>query len=197
MIVQTPIQRFTGKLFEQVLVARHNELKKDGVASIGRYGVQATRTKTDWVILQSLPDFEGDVKGGGVVTNSDTHIIFDAKVCSQASFDLSKYRSDTKGARRRQLSHMYDRSEYGAVCFFLIHWNERILRTKKESAETYLFPVWIEHPFWQSFERGEVKSLNRQDCNDYGERVPWTIRSKARTARPDWLSVAVPTLQGA
>ena len=154
----------TGKEFEDIVARVCRAYRDKGTASIGRYGVQAIRTSpTDIVTIRSLPDFEGPVSGSG------TQYIFDCKVCSQASFDLSAFRDKKK----RQLDHMIERSRYGATCAFLIHWNARKLKTKHESLETWWFPVYWHSKFWDAFEHGEVRRITRADCYEYGKEVDW------------------------
>ena len=171
----------TGAKFESLIVERNREYEKLGVACIGRYGVQAARTKNEWVILQSLPDFEGSLSTG-------RQVIFDAKVCGQASFPLDKYRSETGGSRSRQLRHMLKRSRFGAACFFLIHWSQRVLKRGIIQAITYRFPVHLDHPFWLAFNAGETKSLNREDCENYGTEIHWNcLSARGKKPRPDFL----------
>lgn len=173
------IGNLTGREFEKLIVEQCAIYEKCNVACIGRYGVQATRSRDEWVILSSLPDFEGDC-----YKPRQEHVIFDAKVCSQASFGLSKYRNEVRGARRRQLNHMFKRDRFGAKCFFLIHWNERKLKSRIDYAITYRFPVSLHMVFWKLFEAGEVKSITRDDCETYGLPVEWT---GDRKLRPDFL----------
>jgi penicillin-binding protein-related factor A (putative recombinase) len=183
----TPTEHLTGAKFEAIVKERCVQLKNLRLADIGRYGVQAVRTGDAWQVMQSLPDFEG-------VTREGRQAIFDAKVCSQSSFALDKYRPDTKGSRSRQLRHMLDRSEFGVRCFFLIHWNERQLTTRKEPAITYAFPVELWHPFWRSFLAGEIKSIKRTDCETFGHAIAWNhVSSTDRKLRPDILAAVVQT----
>jgi penicillin-binding protein-related factor A (putative recombinase) len=155
----------TGKEFEALLARQFMAYREKGLASISRYGVQAIRTSpSDIITIKSLPDFEGLIEG------IDKQVIFDAKVCSQASFDLHPFRD----RKRRQLEHMLERSRYGATCGFLIHWPERQLKTKSVPATTCWFPVQYKHPFWDAFESAEVRRLNRSDCEHYGHDVTWT-----------------------
>lgn len=185
--IKTPQAVLTGTQFESLVKARCDQLRLLKLASIVRYGVQASRRATDWVIHQSLPDFEG-------VTRDGRQTVFDAKVCSQASFNLEKYRKSTDGARARQLTHMYERSEYRVRCFMLIHWNARQTKTKAYPAVTYAFPVRIGHPFWESFEAGEAKAIRRMDCESYGFEIPWTLASQMdRTPRPDVMAAVTQT----
>lgn len=179
------MDRLKGREFEKILVARHGEYFDSGIATIGKYGVQFSFQDGEARPIASLPDFEGLAKC------FKSQIVFDAKVCSQASFPLKDFKNvigQRKGNRRRQLEHMYKRSGYGAICFFLIHWNERVLKTKTEPVETFIFPVDNEHPFWIAFESGEVKQVNRADCHDYGTPVKWDVLGRARTPRPNWLN---------
>jgi len=169
-----------GSAFEKLIVERNAEYKSQKLACIGRYGVQAARMKDDWIIMSSLPDFEGTLQGG-------RQIIFDAKVCSQASMPLDQYRWETRAARARQLRHMYERSAFGAVCFFLIHWPARQLKTKSEPAITFRFPVSVYSAFWLSFEAGEVRTLSRNDCENHGVVVSWNAFGRGTKPRPDFL----------
>jgi hypothetical protein len=121
--------------------------------------------------LESYPDFEG------VIGRRGQQFIFDAKVCNQASFPLDK---DSK-SQSRQLRHMLKRSAFGAVCFYLIHFPERVMATKTEAEEPWAFPVYAGHPFWDQFERGEVKRISRAEGRLHGVIVQWdapTPRSK-------------------
>ena len=187
MIGATPQESFKGSEFQALVKQRCDQLRESGLASIGLYGVQAARRADDWVILQSLPDFEG-------VTRDARQTIFDAKVCSQASFALDKYRIETKGARSRQLSHMLERSRYGVRCFFLVHWNRRELSKRIEEAITYAFPVRQGHPFWESFLAGEAKVLRRTDCEAYAMEVPWCLANRRdRKLRPDVMAAVTQT----
>ena len=182
-------ERLTGKALEQILVARHNEYKQANLASIGRYGVQCTQigpNRSDIVQIKSLPDFEGLKREKHY--EFGRHVIFDSKACSQASFNLNEYRKESKGSKRRQLTHVLARSEYGAICFFLIHWNDRKLATKHEPPETFAFWIHSDSDFWLSFEAGEIKSFNRRHCVDYGTPIVWNRLGRARTSRPDWLA---------
>lgn len=177
--------QLTGKAFEDIIVPRLATLKTQRLACIDRPGVHAItiRRFEDGTVqarlIASLPDFQG------VFGRPGREVIFDLKVCSQPAFDLSKYRIETRGARSRQLRHMLDRSQFGSVCFFLIHWNERKLKTKFEPAITYAFPVCESSDFWNGFEAGTEKSIRRTHCETHGVEVPWTTVGQERTARPD------------
>lgn len=176
--------RLTGTEFEKLVVERCLEYRRDRLAHISRCGVQAVRTKDGWQVIPSLPDFEG-------VDSSGRQFIFDCKVCSQPSFDLSKYRSEIKGARSRQLRHMLERAAFSCQCFFLLHWNARNGKTFSLPAETFVFPVSFSSEFWQSFERGETRSITRDDCVACGSRCEWNTRAAGRKPRPDFLAAVV------
>lgn len=175
------MESLTGSELEKLVVERGLEYRKAKQAHISRCGVQAVRTKDEWQVIPSLPDFEG-------VDWVGHQFIFDCKVCSQASFDLSKYRSDVKGARSRQLKHMLERAEFGVRCCFLLHWNERAGKTFRLPAETFAFPISGRMEFWQAFERGEVRSITREDCAELGIRVEWSTLGAGRKPRPGFLA---------
>lgn len=170
----------TGKGLEELVKERSAEYKAMRLAHITASGVQAVRTNEEWIILQSLPDFEG-------VTSFATQFVFDCKVCSQASFDLSKYRSEIKGPKSRQLRHMFERARFGVPCFFLMHWNSRAGVTFKEDAGTFLFPIDEQMEFWKEFDRAEKRSITRKDCVSYGVPCSWNIYGQGRKPRPDVL----------
>jgi penicillin-binding protein-related factor A (putative recombinase) len=181
-----------AKEFEAVVLFRLNQYEKDHKGHFGRYGVMTTfqRDPVTKILkltpMQSYPDFEGVVKGG-------RQIIFDCKVCSASSFNWSRYRSVTKGARHKQLKHMLARSNYGVTCFFLVHWNERALKTKTVPAATYAVPVRAGHPYWDAVESGEIKSLTIEDCRTVGVEIPWLVPPRCSKAVVD-LSVVVKEL---
>jgi penicillin-binding protein-related factor A (putative recombinase) len=181
--------QLTGKEFEKLVVEQAAIYEEKGIACIGRYGVQANMApkkipdggrQFETVMIQSLPDFEGIRMGG-------SHITFDAKVCSAASFAWAKYRSETRGARSRQLRHMLKRSRFGADCYFLIHWNERVLKAKTIPAATYAFPVDYRMEYWDKVESMEVKSLTQEDCQSLGRLVEWNKTDRGTKFRPLFL----------
>jgi penicillin-binding protein-related factor A (putative recombinase) len=172
-----------GKELEALVKERASEYLSMRLADITAAGVQAVMTGTAptgeplWQIIQSLPDFEG-------VTSFGAQFIFDCKVCSQSSFDLSKYNKEVKGPKSRQLRHMQKRARFNVPCFFLMHWNSRSGKTFSEPAETYLFPV-EDSEFWDAFERAEKRSITRKDCREYGVVCKWSIYGNGRKPRPE------------
>lgn len=182
---QPPDKTLGGKQFEDVIVPRLDLYRKRGIASIRRYGVHANvlmRYKDGTVkaqLIPSLPDFEG------VFGRHATQLVFDAKVCSKPSFDLSPYLPGTNSKKSRQLTHMYERADYGCPCFFLIHWNRRELVTKTVPPRTYAFPVHRNHPFWEAFDCGIEKRLNQSHCETHAAFVTWSTYGKETTPRPD------------
>lgn len=160
---------------------RATKLEEDGIMTIGRYGVQARMMKNpasgraEWQVVPSLPDFEGTLAGG-------RQIIIEAKTCSQASYPLYQ----TQEKRPKQIAHMMKRSRFGALCFLLLHFNRRELKTKTEEATTYAIPVSRESKFWAEYENGGHKNLTRDEAELYGIRIPWNCHStRASKLTPD------------
>jgi hypothetical protein len=184
-----------GKEFEGVVLDRLKKEGQGGRCHFGRYGVQAAvkgRQKNGDVIAQlmsSLPDIEG------VLAPEGRQVIFDCKVMSGPSFDLSKYRSETRGAKRRQLTHMYERSRMGATCFFLIHMNPRELKTRTEYQRTVALKVW-DSELWTEFESGEWTTLTRKRLAEVGHNVVWDKSTREKVFRPDVLGVIEDMRQG-
>lgn len=174
-----------GSEFEDRVVLCVNSLRADKKASFARPGVYANvfkRYKDGTVrakLIRSLPDFQG------VFGLPQREVIFDCKVCSQASLNLSKYRIDESGDRSRQLRHMFERADFGSACFLLVHWNKRELKTKSFSAVTYAMPVSRLHPFWTDFTAGTEKALQRSHCAEYGVEVEWVADGRQTILRPN------------
>lgn len=174
-----------GKEFEDLLIPRLKHYTATRLGSFHRPGVHAAtimRFDDGTVrarLIQSLPDFQG------VFGNPQREAVFDCKVCSAASFNLANYRLENKGPKARQLQHMYERDAFGSVCFFLLHWNARELKTKSSPSCTYAIPVSRTLPLWQMFESGELRTLTRNQCDDFGFLIPWTTIGRERTLRPD------------
>lgn len=179
----TPVERLTGKKLEQLILLDARWRMEREEFHLSRYGVQATimgkpgNPEAQVRVLRSLPDFEGILPGG-------RQFIFESKVCSGASFQLS----DKTHFAERQLSHLLARSALGAISGILVHFSQRILKTRTYPPATYLFPVLNALSFWEEFSRGEVKSLPRVACEEYGIRVLWWKPAKCKQFRPDLLT---------
>lgn len=172
-----------GKDFETICLARMQKEEEAGRATMGRYGVQASMRKDEatgemiWSPIHSLPDFEG------LLCRSGRQFVFDAKVSGEASF---KIREEAR-SQSRQLAHMMKRARFGAICFYLVHFKERVLKKRTDDAQTWAFPVHPDHPFWAGFERGESRSITRLEFQEHGVLVPWNVSPGGRTERPDIL----------
>lgn len=198
-----------GKEFEKICIERMAIEKKRKRATMGRYGVQGTfigdkemaiepfmerllrgdrlqrlqvireiivearKTGGGWQKMESNPDFEGVIFGCG------QQFTFDCKVCGDASFPLDK----ETGSQSRQLRHLLERGEFGAIAFYLIHFTERVLTKTTIPPITVAFPVHPDHPFWVSFMRGESKRIARDDCEQYGVEVVWDLATDRATKK--------------
>lgn len=155
-----------------------------GLGTGGRYGVSCVPSGTDatgrmlWRPIPSLPDFEG------LLANPMQPFIFDCKVCSASSMDLSKLRTE----RKKQVTHMLERSRFGAVCFFAIYFKERELKTKFAPASAWAFPVHFLHPLWRQFATHAITTITRLACEEYAVPIQFTIPPRCRTPRPDIVS---------
>lgn len=132
-----------------------------------------------WQPYKSMPDFDITLSGG-------RQCVCDAKVCTQASLPLDEYRADNKRSnKRKQLEVLYRKARFGAITFLLIHFNPRELKTKDAPAKTFAFPVYRDHPFWQAFEKGEVKRIGEEECAECAYEVKWNIYPGKRKHSPD------------
>lgn len=162
-----------GKELEEFCLYRVRQEEELGRATMSRCGVQASYVDGKWQPIFSLPDFSGLLPHG-------QEFVFDAKVCGSSSFPLN----DDK-FKRRQFKHMVTRDRFGAIAFLLIHFTERALKKSYYPAETWAFPVSLNHKFWSAFDAGEVKSITREDCREYAVEVEWNVLPGGRTPRPD------------
>lgn len=131
--------------------------------TLGRYGVMSVFVGGNWMPVPSLPDFEGILKGG-------RQFIFDTKVCSQASYALT---GGTSKSFKHQYKHMQRRAKFGALCCLFMHFGARKMKTKEDPAFTIMLPIYDTHPLWEAYERGEQKSITRQEAKLYGIPVRW------------------------
>lgn len=158
----------TGKEFETRTVDQLKRDHKHGRVSAGRYGVQGTFFGGKWQPIQSLPDIEG------VLPPHGRQFVFDCKVCSGPSFPLQDDKFE-----KRQKKHLYERADYGAITFLLLHFKQRELKTKGTDPElTVAFPVFEEHEFWVQVDRAEVKRISRAHADQFGVSVRWTVGLK-------------------
>lgn len=174
-----------GKEFETLILAAAKREEASGGLTLSRYGVQGVIFGGKTTLVPSLPDFDGCLAGG-------RQIIIEAKCMQGASFPLN----DDK-FKNRQYAHMAKRAEFGALCFLLIHFAERLMVTKRDAGMTVAVPVSARHPFWMLYETGERKSLSRDEALSIGKIVPWRIPKGCRKALPDLLSFLWPEARAA
>ena len=185
LAIPTCTTHLSGADLEQHCIARFDRLRDDRFGDFGRYGLSVSVLehlgdgKAICHVRKSYPDFEG------IFGHHSRQAIFDAKVCSQASFDLSKYRIESGSDKANQLRVMYRRSSFGAICFFLIHFNARNQLKTPTPAVTYAMPVDRDHPFWVNFAQGHEKRLSKAHLETYAHRVGWNCLGKERIPRPD------------
>ena len=192
-----PTESLKGSDFEGLVQKRCESYYESKDAHITKYGVQVYGQSDPtspggirWQPIRSYPDFEGALKCG-------RQVIFDAKVCSQATFSLSAYRWEGTSSKpkAKQLRHMLDRSEFAVPCSFIIHWNKRELSTKSVPAQTWLFPIDAAMPFWRRFCDGEQPSISLEDCREYGVRIAWTRMKSHRYHRPEVLAAILEDME--
>jgi len=177
-----------GKEFEALILFRASKLEETKLLSLCRYGVQAMMIKNpatgalETKTIPSLPDFDGCIAPDG------RQLIIEAKVCSQSSYSILS--NDKK--HPKQLDHMLLRSEFGALCYLLIHFNGRVLVRQTIEPVTYAIMVRHDSHFWRMYQAGQVKSIAREDAALWGIEVPWNLWStRASKFTPD-LSVLIP-----
>jgi penicillin-binding protein-related factor A (putative recombinase) len=153
-------------------------IKEDSELTGNRYGVMVA-VDQDGLLrrIKSYPDLEGVVRGG-------LQFVVECKVCSSSSIQLAARIERDKSSK--QLKHLLERAEFEAITFYMIHFNERVLKTKTEQAVTYAFPVHPNHPFWERFVVGDEWKINRDICNLYGQKIEWIVPPRCRKARPDF-----------
>lgn len=164
-----------GKAFEKLCLQRMTYEERLGVACMWRNGVMTRwddKTKSSMAIA-SLPDFSGMLDG--------LSFMLDAKVCSQASVNLQPDHFGT-----HQFKHLCRVARFGGTAFLLIHFPERVLKTKTDEVRTVAFPVHADHPFWIGFgpESGN-RTINREACDTFGVDVHWDRLGRMRTETPD------------
>ena len=177
-VLCSPPDSLGGKEFENLCLMDSNWSESRGKYTMGRYGVQVSFRKDEKknvvaTPIESLPDFEGLVPGG-------RQFIIETKVCGGSSFSLHE-----SSLKERQLSHMLRRAKFGAMCFLMVHFSARVLKRREDPAITYAFPVYEDHEFWRQVTKGEIKSLSRLCCSEYGFPVQWWLPKQCRQSRPN------------
>lgn len=181
-----------------MIVDAANREEKSGSLTLNRYGVTLSVQNGVTMGIQSKPDFEGVVATG-------RQFVFEAKVCSGASFAMHKDK-----LKPRQVSHMLTRSRFNVTCFLVIHWNARELVRSKIGAVTVAIPVSDADPRWQRFidayalakrqskEQGKPVpvesqgSITLEESIRIGKVIPWVVPKGCRKATPDILTFLWP-----
>lgn len=170
-----------GKELESLVLFRSSKLEEQKILTLGRYGTTVVMMNDEkgvprWQPIPSLPDLEGVIFGTG------QQLILECKVCSQASYPIA----GTNNKHPKQLAHMLRRAEFGALCFLLIHFNPRDLKTKSDPAMTIAIPVRREDFLWRMHLANEVRTLSRDEARNYGTEIPWNEwSSRATKLTPD------------
>ena len=170
-----------AKEWEQECLESFSWIKKRNYGHMSRYGVSASFMKGEWRPISSLPDFEGVLNHDGMVGRQ---FIFDCKVCSGPSFPLTKLREE----RKRQLIHMLDRADVGAICFFAVWFNAHTTTSNHYPPESWAFPVYREHPLWSNFAQGFGSTITRLACEEYAVPIQWQVPPRGNRIRPDLLT---------
>ena len=164
-----------GKELEELVLFRARKCDEpQGLYTVSRCGVMSFFNKGVWTPVHSLPDMGG-------ITADGREFVFDCKVCSQASYDLS---GGTHKSFAHQLKYMRKRAKFGATCFILMHFNERILKTRSDPSFTVLFPIG-ETAFWLGYDEGSQKNITRTEAELYGIAVSWDSPGKKRKLSPN------------
>lgn len=156
-------------------------VKKDDDVDGGRYGVMLSYQNEELRPIKSYPDLEGVRKPYG------QQWLAECKVCSAASLHLAARINDDK--QSKQLAHLLRRAEYGATSMYIVHFNERILKTKHVQPCTFAFPVHPCHPFWLRFLGGFESKVNIEICQEYAVPIEWLVPYRCRKARPNFVPV--------
>lgn len=167
----------SGKEFEEDIMRRGKFLEKQGVMSLGRYGVLVSLINGEWKPTPSYPDLEGDIAPDG------RHFIAEAKVVSSSSFKIAH----EDHFKESQKKHLYRRSKVGAACFLIIHFNQRELKKCTILQRTYAVPVHPELPLWKDLEAGKISTISPESLEEYGAIVVnWTpCGSRGRLLTPE------------
>ena len=186
-----------GKDLEDAVQARCKSLEKDGVCVIRKAGRKAVPTGMEtaaeakarasvsggsprpqlrWTAQAADVDFTGTGPGG-------VSVRFDCKTVSGSSFSIN---DDHFGAGQK--SELLSHASVGAVCFLLIHYNARTIKSRSFLPLTVAVPVHPGHLFWQGVAVGKTSSLNLETAFRIGVVIRWVIYGRERTYRPDVLT---------
>lgn len=184
-IPQGQKERAGWKTFEERVKERAADALKEGTAHWQKNGKIAVQMgANDCRPGKSWVDFTGTIKVEAGIHSKYSRLgvafHFDTKKVALASMELKE--DHFRGKQKRQLMK---HARVGAVCFLLIHFNHRKLRTKEDQAATWAVPVHPDHEFWVKHERGLVSSLSRENAEKYGVSVEWTKLKGQKTFRPD------------
>lgn len=172
-------EKLTGKEFEQCILDRAGSMNE---WDFGRYGVKASFTinpqsgKPEWMPIKSLPDFEAAVKPIG------RQVIIEAKTCSGASYQLA---CDAK-RKKLQFEHLLRRSEAGARCWLLVHFNRRRLKTKVDEPFTVAISVAERRELFFDASMGVSRNIGRSEAKMLGHQIEWgKATPRCRNVTPD------------
>ena len=169
--------------FEELLMTEATRLDAQNILTMSRYPVASVMLPGSKFPIQkpSLPDFEGVFPGG-------RQFVIEAKVCSQASFPVTKAKLKPK-----QIRHMLTRSRFGVPCFLLIHFNAREGKTFRDEPFTVGIPVMrvVDGgvPLWEEYavdpKGGYSGVITRDAARAMGTVMEWHTPKQCRSPRPN------------
>ena len=146
-----------------------------------RYGVKMSFRDGEFRPIKSNPDIEG------LIAPKGRQFVIEAKTLGTPSLFLAtRIRKDKTS---QQLKKMFERSAFGGVCCYVIHWNERQLKTKYCPPRTFAFPVHPCDDFWRAFVFGVVTKITVDDCVEHAIEIEWEVGGRVRTPRMNLVSV--------
>ena len=182
------LDKLTWRDLEQSCVDDFKRANDRKIYTAGRYGVSCVPMECacgarSYRAIQSKPDFEGILHATG------QQFTWDAKLASIGT--LKDIRSSK--TKSRQVTFMLERSEFSAICFFLIHYNRREFKRKAtEERMTVAIPVHREHPLWHNWGTEEsTASINYETAKKFGIKCPWYTPGRTTKPRLDIHSTVV------
>lgn len=184
-----------GPELEKALMDAAAREERNGILTMGRYGVDGVIVQGKTMLVPSKPDFEG-------VLSSGRQFIIEAKCVAGPSFEMRKEK-----IKPRQISHMLTRSRHNVPCFLVIHFAERRLANANFPAITVAIPVNDSQPRWQAFVDAAAKAkrektkmetqpgITRDWAQEVGKLVPWATPPRCKNALPDIISFLWPQLR--